>query len=65
MVADIRFWCKEIRIRAKEDAAWERIEEEIVAGQRPLTSGYGYYRTMKRNRDERLRRHKERRDAIR
>ncbi len=28
LLSDIRFWCQECKIRSKENAEWERIEDE-------------------------------------
>ena len=59
LMADIRFWCQEIKLRRKEDAEWERIEDEAFAELRHPMAGFGYYQTMNHNRKERLRQHKE------
>ena len=57
LLSDIRFWCQEIKLRSKENAEWERIEEE--SEYRHPMAGFGYYQTMKRNRAERKRLHEE------
>ena len=28
LLFDIRFWCQELKLRSKENAEWERIEDE-------------------------------------
>lgn len=63
LLSDIRFWCQEIKLRAKENAEWERIEDE--SEYRHPMAGFGYYQTMNHNRKERLRQHKEQRASIR
>ena len=63
LLSDIRFWCQELKLRAKENAEWERIEEESEF--RHPMAGFGYYQTMKRNRAERKRIHEEERASIR
>lgn len=32
LLADIRFWCREMKIRSKENAEWKRIETEVFEG---------------------------------
>ena len=64
LMADIRFWCQECKIRAKENAEFERIEDEAFAELRHPMAGFGYYQTMNHNRKERLRQHKEQLAAI-
>ena len=64
LISDIRFWCREIKIRAKENAEFERIEDEAFAELRHPMAGFGYYQTMNHNRKERLRQHKEQLAAI-
>ena len=61
LFSDIRFWCQECKIRSKENAEWERIEDEDW--HHPM-AGFGYYTTIKRNRAERKRLHDEQRAAI-
>ena len=61
LLSDIRFWCQEIKLRRKENAEWERIEDE--EWRHPM-AGFAYYRTMNHNRQERLRQHKEKRALI-
>ena len=62
LISDIRFWCQEIKLRRKEYAEFERIEDE--EWRHPM-AGFGYYQTMNRNRAERKRLHEEQRAAIR
>ena len=64
LISDIRFWCREIKIRAKENAEYERIEDEAFAELRHPMAGFGYYQTMNHNRKERLQQHKEQLAAI-
>ena len=64
LISDIRFWCREIKIRAKENAELERIEDEAFAEYRHPMAGFGYYQAMNHNRKERLRHHKEQLAAI-
>ncbi len=61
LFSDIRFWCQECKIRRKENAEWERIEDE--EWRHPM-AGFGYYQTMNHNRKECLRLHKEKRALI-
>ena len=63
LLSDIKFWRQEIKLRWKEDAEWERIEEE--SEYRHPMAGFAYYATLKRNRAERKRLHAEQRAAIR
>ena len=58
---DIRFWCRECKLRREEYSELERIEDE--PWQHPM-AGFGYYQTMKRNRAERQRIHAEQRAEI-
>jgi len=62
LLSDIRFWQQEFKLRWKEDAEWERIEEESEY-HHPM-AGFAYYATVKRNRAERKRLHKEQLAAI-
>lgn len=61
LISDIRFWCQELNLRSKENAEWERIEDE--EWRHPM-AGFGYYQTIKHNRAKRKRLHAEQRDAI-
>ena len=63
LISDIRFWCHELKLRSKENAEWERIEDE--SEYRHPMSGFAYYQTLKRNRAERKRLHEEQLAAIR
>ena len=62
LLSDIKFWRQEIKLRWKEDAEWERIEDE--SEYRHPMAGFAYYATLKRNRAERKRLHAEQRAAI-
>lgn len=64
LMSDIRFWCQECKIRSKENAEWERIEDEADGELRHPMAGFAYYATIKRNRAERQRLHAARRAAI-
>ena len=64
LLSDIRFWCQECKIRSKEDAEWDQIEQEAEAGMRHHMAGFAYYATIKRNRADRKRLHAEERAAI-
>ena len=64
LLSDIRFGCQEIKIRSKENAEWERIEDEAEGEFRHPMAGFAYYATIKRNRAERKRIHIEQRAAI-
>ena len=61
LISDIRFWSQECKLRRKEYAELERIEDEDW---RHPMAGFGYYQTMQRNRAERKRIHEEKREAI-
>ena len=61
LLSDIRFWCQELKLRHRENAEWERIEDE--EWRHPM-AGFGYYQTIKRNRAERKRNHAEQRELI-
>lgn len=62
LLSDIKFWRQEIKLRWKEDAEWERIEEE--SEYRHPMAGFAYYATLKRNRAERKEQHLQERAAI-
>lgn len=62
LLSDIRFWHTELKLRRKEYAELERIEDE--SEYRHPMAGFGYYQTMQRNRAERKRQHEEERAAI-
>lgn len=61
LLSDIRFWCQEIKLRRRENAEWERIEDEVW---RHPMAGFFYYKEMQLNRAERKRLHAEQRAAI-
>ena len=56
LLSDLRFWHTELKLRRRENAEWERIEDE--EWRHPM-AGFGYYTTIKRNRAERKRLHDE------
>ena len=62
LVSDIRFWCHELKLRIRENAELNRMEDE--EWHHPM-AGFGYYRTIKYNRAERKRLHQKERDSIR
>ena len=64
LMADIRFWCQECKIRSKENAELERIEDEAFSGIGHPMAGLGYYKQINYNRKERKRLHKEQLAAI-
>ena len=59
LISDIRFWCREIKLRREEDAELEKIEDEAAAEWHHPMEGFAYYRTTKHNRAERKRIHEE------
>ena len=61
LLSDIRFWCQELKLRRKENAELERIEDE--EWRHPM-AGFGYYTTIKRNRAARKEQHLQERAAI-
>ena len=61
LLSDIRFWSQECKLRRKEYAELERIEDE--EWRHPM-AGFGYYQTMQRNRAERKRLHDEEKTKI-
>ena len=61
LFCDIRFWCQELTLRRRENAEWERIEDE--EWRHPM-AGFGYYQTIKRNRAARKEQHLQERAAI-
>ena len=60
-LGDLDIRCK--MVGSKENAEWERIEDE--SEYRHPMAGFAYYQTIKRNRAERKRRHEEQLAAIR
>ena len=64
LLSDIRFWCQEFKIRSKENAEWERIEDEAEGEFRHPMAGFAYYTTIKRNRAARKEQHLQQRAAI-
>ena len=66
LISDIRFWCREIKLRREEEAELDRISDITFQegfGGHETMRGFVYYQQMKRNRAERKRLHKEQRDA--
>lgn len=64
LMADIRFWCQECKIRYKENAEFERIEDEAFSGIGHPMAGLGIYMTNKHNRAERKRLHEEQSNPV-
>lgn len=62
IMADIRFWRQEIKLRSKEDAELDRIFDitfqEGYGGHNTM-AGIAYYKEIQRKRSERMRLHKE------
>ena len=68
LISDIRFWCREIKLRREEDAELDRISDIAFQegfGGHETMRGFVYYQQMKRNRAERKRLHEEEQDTIR
>ena len=65
LISDIRFWSKELKLRRKEYAELERIEDEALGELRHPMAGFAFYKDMQRNQAERKRLHQEQRAAIR
>ena len=65
LLCDIRFWSKELKLRRKEYAELERIEDEALGELRHPMAGFAFYKDMQRNQAERKRFHQEQRAAIR
>ena len=67
LIAEIRFWCQELKLRNKEDAELDRISDitfqEGYSGQNTM-EGFHYYKEMQRNRAARKRLHEEQLTAI-
>lgn len=67
LLADIRFWWKEIKLRNEEDAELDRISDITFQegyGGHTAVAGFAYYKEMQRNRAERQRLHKKQLAAI-
>lgn len=64
LFSDIRFWCREIKIRRAENAEWERIEDETEYGICHPMTGFAYFQTMSHNRAERKRIHEQEKRAM-
>ena len=58
-MAEIRFGCQECKIRSKENAELEHIEDEAFSGIGHPMAGLGCYKQIDNNRKERKRLHKE------
>ena len=65
LMAVIRFWCQECKIRSKENAELERIENEAFSGIGHPMAGLSYYKQVNYNRKERRRLHEEQLAALR
>ena len=64
LLSDIRFWHTELKLRRKENAALERIEDEALGELRHPMAGFAFYKDMQRKRVERKRLHAEQCAAI-
>lgn len=64
LIFDVRFWCQECKLRRKEYAELERIENEAMGELRHPMAGFAFYKDMQRNQAERKRLHAEQRVAI-
>lgn len=67
LMASIRFWSKEFKLRRQENAELDRLSDIIFQegyGGHNSMAGFGYYMTMNHNRKERLCLHKEQLAAI-
>ena len=68
LMASIRFWCQEFKLRSKENDELDRISDitfqEGYGGHNTM-AGFAYYKEMQHNRAERKRLHKEQLAAIR
>lgn len=64
LLSDIRFWWQEWKLRRKEYAELERIEDEAMGELRHPMAGFAFYKDMQHNRAERRRLHAEQRVAI-
>ncbi|MBR1426313.1 MAG: hypothetical protein IJ581_02550 [Paludibacteraceae bacterium] len=67
LISDIRFWCREMKLRSEENAELDRISDitfqEGYGGHNTI-AGFAYYTQIKHNRAERKRLHQEERAAI-
>ena len=54
LLSVLLFWCQELKLRRKECAEFEKIEDE--EWRHPM-AGFGYYMTMQHNRAERKKQH--------
>ena len=64
LISDIRFWAKELKLRRREYAEFERIEDEAMGEFRHPMAGFAFYKEMQHNRADRKRIHQEERAAI-
>ena len=64
LISDIRFWSKELKLRRKEYAELEQIEDEAMSELCHPMAGYAFYKDMQRNQTERKRLHQEQRSTI-
>ena len=64
LISDIRFWYTEFKLRRKEYAELEHIEEEAMDELRHPMAGFAFYKDMQHNRAERKRLHHEERESI-
>ena len=64
LLSNIKFWSTELKLRRKEYAELERIEDEAMGELRHPMAGFAFYKDMQRNRAERKRLHAEERAVI-
>ena len=63
LLSDIKFWITELKLRHKEYAELEKIEDEAMSEYRHPMAGFAFYKDMQHNRAERKRLHQEERAA--
>ena len=64
LLLDIQFWCREIKLRSKENEELDCIENDALAELRHPMAGFAYFTQKKHEREERIRLHKEEIAAI-
>lgn len=57
LLSDVRFRCRELKLRSKENAELDRIEEDALIGKNHSMAGLGYYITIRHNRAKRKEQH--------
>lgn len=64
LLSDIKFWSTELKLRRKEYAELEKIEDGAMGELRHPMAGFAFYKDMQHNQAERKRLHLEQRAAI-